>query len=148
MLAQFQRVQRIRDVYFAAGGTSPEAHFNLQADTLDPSVTRFTLDVDGQPFEYRFGPQQIHSMKWPGSIGTASFGFEGPSGPIPGGSSKQPGPWAWFRLLDEAQIEHTSDSTSRITFSAGGKTMRVALEAASIRNPFARNEVAGFRCTM
>ena len=146
MLAQFQRVQRIRDVFFGAGSASPEVHFNVIADSLDGSVSRFRLDVDGQPFEYAFGPLQSRSMKWPGSVGSASFSFDTPHGPIPGDSRQ--GPWAWFRLLDRAQTERASDIRYRVTLSAGGKSMRFILEAASVRNPFGRNEVAGFRCAM
>jgi type VI secretion system protein ImpL len=146
MLQQFQRVQRIRELYFKPGGQTPEARFTLLPDSLDASVTRFTLDVDGQPFEYRHGPTQTRAMSWPGSTGQASFGFEDHSGPIPG-MAKQ-GPWSWFRLLDQTQIERDSDTRYRITFGAGGKTMRVILEATSIRNPFGRNELSGFRCAM
>jgi type VI secretion system protein ImpL len=146
MLAQFQRVQRIRELYFGPGARVPEARFNILPDELDASVTRFTLDVDGQPFEYRHGPQQNRAMTWPGSTGQASFNFEDRNGPIPG-LAKQ-GPWAWFRLLEQAQVERNSDNRYRITFSSGGKTMRVILEAASIRNPFGRNELSGFRCGM
>jgi len=50
--------------------------------------------------------------------------------------------------IDQAQIERDSESRYRITFAAGGKTMRVILEASSIRNPFGRNELSGFRCGM
>ena len=146
MLAQFQRAQGIRDVYFAAGSQTPEVRFSLIADTLDPTVTRFSLDVDGQAFDYRHGPVQSLSMKWPGSAGEASFLFDAPSGPIPGPSRQ--GPWAWFHLLDQARVERSTDSRYRVTFNASGKSMRVILEAASIRNPFARNVAAGFRCTM
>jgi type VI secretion system protein ImpL len=146
MLQQFQRVQRIRELYFKPGGQAPEARFTLLPDSLDASVTRFTLDVDGQPFEYRHGPTQTRAMSWPGSTGQAAFGFEDHSGPIPG-MAKQ-GPWSWFRLLDQTQIERDSDTRYRVTFGAGGKTMRVILEASSIRNPFGRNELSGFRCAM
>jgi len=146
MLQQFQRVQRIRDVFFGTGVRSPEARFSLTPETLDASVTRFTLEVDGQPFEYRHGPQQSRSIVWPGPAGQASFAFEDSSGPIPGIARQ--GPWAWFRLLDQSQMVHESETRFRVTFSAGGKSMRVALDAASIRNPFGRNEVRGFRCTM
>ncbi|MGH8261507.1 MAG: type VI secretion system membrane subunit TssM, partial [Steroidobacteraceae bacterium] len=145
MLRQFERAQRIRDIYFGAGGQMPQARFNLIADTLDPTVARFTLDVDGQPFDYRHGPVQSRSMQWPGATGQASFSFDSPSGPIPGPALE--GPWAWFRLLGRARVERISDSRYRVTFTAGGKSMRVILEAASIRNPFARDEAAGFRCS-
>jgi type VI protein secretion system component VasK len=45
-------------------------------------------------------------------------------------------------------VERDSDTRFKVTFSAGGKSMRVIMDAASVRNPFARNEVAGFRCAM
>jgi len=141
-------VQSIRDVFFGASARSPEARFSLTPETLDASVTRFTLDVDGQPFDYRHGPQQGRAIVWPGAAGSASFAFEDGGGTIPGMPKPWQGPWAWFRLLDQAQVVHESDTRLHVTFGAGGKSMRVALDAASIRNPFARNEVRGFRCTM
>jgi type VI secretion system protein ImpL len=146
LLRQFQAVQQIRDVYFGRGGQTPEARFFLAPDFLDASVMRFTLDVDGQGFEYRHGPQQSRPMSWPGGAGQASFAFDAVSGPIPG-MAKQ-GPWAWFRLLDLARVERESDVRYRVTFSAGGKEMRVILDAASSRNPFGRNGLAGFSCAM
>jgi type VI secretion system protein ImpL len=147
MLDQFQRVQRIRDVYFAPGAKTPEARFSLLADSLDGSVARFTLNVDGQPFEYRYESPRTRPMSWPGTVGDASFAFEDRGGrPIPGPSFQ--GPWSWFRLLSQAHIERDSDSRFKVTFSAGGKSMRVIMEASSIRNPFARNELAGFHCAM
>jgi type VI protein secretion system component VasK len=51
-------------------------------------------------------------------------------------------------LLAQAQIDRNSDTRLTVTFSAGGKTMRVIMDAASVRNPFGRNELAGFRCAM
>ena len=58
------------------------------------------------------------------------------------------GPWAWFRLLDQARVERESDSRLRLTFTAGGRSMRVILDAASSRNPFGTNALAGFSCAM
>jgi type VI secretion system protein ImpL len=148
MLAQFQRVQRIRDLYFASpGGRGPEAKFSLLADSLDGSVARFTLSVDGQPFEYRYESPRSRPMSWPGTAGEASFAFEDRGGhPIPGPSFQ--GPWAWFRLLSQEHIERNTETRFTVTFTAGGKTMRVIMETASVRNPFARNELTGFRCSM
>src|SRR5262249_41174411 len=76
MLQQFQRVQRIRDLYFAPGARGPETRFSLLADSLDGSVARFTLTADGQPFEYRYESPRPVSMSWPGSSGEAAFAFE------------------------------------------------------------------------
>lgn len=86
-------------------------------------------------------------MTWPGgAVGQAAAVFEaaGSSGP----SVVRQGPWAWFRLLDEAQIKRVSDTRLNVTFAAGGRSMQLVLDAASIRNPFVRDELAGFRCAM
>ena len=63
------------------------------------------------------------------------------------GASKQ-GPWSWFRVLAESRVERESDSRYRITFTAGGRSMRVILDAASGRNPFGASALAGFSCAM
>lgn len=144
MLRQFERAQRIRDVFFGTGSQTPQVRFNLTADTLDPTVTAFRMSVDGQSFQYAHGPVRSVSMQWPGTSGQAAFEFDSPGGPIPGPAFQ--GPWAWFRLLDRARITPLSGSRYRATFTAGGKSMAVILDAASIRNPFGKDVVAGFRC--
>jgi type VI secretion system protein ImpL len=148
MLKQFQQAQRIREVYFKPGTQLPEARFNLTPDSLDAGATRFALDVDGQPFEYRHGPQQTRAMVWPGGggVGQAAVAFEERSGSGP--SFVKQGPWAWFRALDQAQIKRDSDTRLGVTFAAGSHSMRVLLDAASIRNPFVRDELAGFQCRL
>jgi type VI secretion system protein ImpL len=145
MLRQFERARRIRDVFFGTGSQLPQVRFDMRADTLDPTVTAFRLNVDGQAFQYEHGPVRSVSMSWPGASGQAAFEFDSPSGPIPGAAFQ--GPWAWFRLLDRAQVAPLSGSRYRVTFSAGGKAMSVIIDAASIRNPFGQDAAAGFRCS-
>jgi len=53
-----------------------------------------------------------------------------------------------FRELDRAQVQREGDTRLRLTFVAGQRSMGMVLDAASIRNPFVRNELAGFRCSM
>jgi type VI secretion system protein ImpL len=144
MLAQFERARRIRDVFFGPGASLPQVRFSLLPDTLDPTVTSFRLNVDGQPFQYQHGPVQSFPMKWPGSVGRASFEFAAPGGPIAGPALD--GPWAWFRLLAQARVQRLSGTRYRVTFTAGGKSMSVLLEADSIRNPFGHDAAMGFSC--
>jgi type VI secretion system protein ImpL len=148
LLRQFQQARRIRDVYFKPGSQLPEARFTLTPDLLDAGATRFALDLDGQPFEYRHGPQLGVSVSWPGTggVGQAVVAFEERGGGGP--SFAKQGPWAWFRALDQAQVKRISDTRMQVIFAAGAHSMRVVLDAASIRNPFARDELAGFRCGM
>jgi type VI secretion system protein ImpL len=150
LLRQFSLVQRIRMMYFpqegGAQGGLPATRFFLTPDALDATVTRFTLDVDGQAFEYRHGPPSSRPMSWPGESGRAAFAFEEPAAAIPGESRQ--GPWAWFRLLDQARVERESHTRLLLTFTAGGRSMRLVLDAASGRNPFGNNPLAGFSCAM
>ena len=57
MLRQFQHAQRIRDVYFKPARRYPKRASSSRR-TCSTRVTRFTLDVDGQAFEYRHGPRE------------------------------------------------------------------------------------------
>jgi type VI secretion system protein ImpL len=144
LLGQFQTVQVIREIYFKAG-TKPEIRFNVTPDLLDAAVSRFSLDVDGQVLEYRHGPLQSLTFAWPGSgAGHATVTFE--AGGTPAIAAFQ-GPWAWFRALDQAKIEPRSETRFLVTFTQGGHSSRLLLEATSVRNPFARNELQSFRCT-
>ena len=144
LLGQFQTVQVIREIYFKAG-PKPEIRFNVTPDLLDAAVSRFSLDVDGQVLEYRHGPLQSLTFAWPGSgAGHATVTFD--AGGAPAIAAFQ-GPWAWFRALDQAKIEPRSDTRFLVTFTQGGHASRLVLEATSVRNPFARNELQSFRCT-
>lgn len=147
LLRQFQQAARIRDVYFKPGTQVPEARFTLTPGSLDAATTRFSLDLDGQQFVYRHGPQQATPMMWPGgAVGQVAIVFEESGGGGP--NIVRQGPWAWFRVIDLAQTKRLSDTRLELTFAAGGHEMRTILDAASVRNPFVRNEVAGFRCAM
>jgi type VI secretion system protein ImpL len=146
LLRQFELVRNIREIYFKEGVSGPQARFSLMPDTLDAATTRFTLTVQGQTLEYRHGPQQSQPFSWPGPSTDASFNFE--TGGVPAAGPHMQGPWAWFRLLGTSASERVSDTRFRLTFAAGGHSMRVLLDAASSRNPFNGNSFAGFRCAM
>jgi type VI secretion system protein ImpL len=145
LLAQFQSAERIRQVFFKPGGQTPEVRFNVAPDDLDQDVDRFRLEIDGQAFEYRHGPPRVVSMAWPGGpVGAAVTSFELHDGSHPQLAFQ--GPWAFFRLLDHAGTQAQSDTRFLVTFRQDGKSARVVLEAASIRNPLARHELARFHC--
>ena len=145
MLNQFQTVERIRKAYFPAGAQLPEMRFTLTPESLDANVRRLAISIDGQMLEYRHGPLRAQPCAWPGPApGQASVLFEEGSGAGPNRAYQ--GPWAFFRLLDEATLQPQSELKYLVTLSAGGHTARVTLEASSVRNPFARNELRGFNC--
>jgi type VI secretion system protein ImpL len=145
LLTQFQAADRIRQIYFPPGAQLPGMHFSLTPESLDSAVPRLAIDIDGQSVEYRHGPLRSQSLAWPGpSPGQATVLFEESGGAGPNRSYQ--GPWALFHLLDDASIQTQSDVRYLVTLTAGTRTARITLEATSVRNPFARNELRSFRC--
>jgi type VI secretion system protein ImpL len=145
MLRQFELVQQIRERYFGPSGQAPEQQFTLTPGELDASVSRFTLEVDGQSVDYRHGPVRSLPARWPGPApGSASVTFEDSSGARPHLSFQ--GPWAWFRLLDVASMRSDSDVRFTAAFQAGGHHGTVIIEPVSIRNPYQGSLVRQFRC--
>lgn len=147
LLPQFQAADRIRQMYFPPGAQLPTLHFSLTPTGLDGAVPRLAIEIDGQLLEYRHGPQRTQALAWPGpSPGQASVLFEEGGGAGPNRSYL--GPWALFHLLDEATVTPQSDVRYQVGLSAGGHSARLLLEAASVRNPFSRNELRAFHCSV
>jgi len=145
LLAQFQAAERVRQLFFKPGAPTPEVRFNVSPDELDENVDRFRLEIDGQALEYRHGPLQAVSMKWPGSsVGQAIASFEQHGGTHPQLSFQ--GPWALFRILDQAVLAPQSDTRLLATFKVNGSQSRVVFEAASVRNPIVHRDTVRFNC--
>jgi len=57
------------------------------------------------------------------------------------------GPWAWFRLLDSAEVRRTNVSDRRrVNFRVGGRLALFELQSGSVINPFALPAMAKFNC--
>lgn len=143
--AQFQRAQRIALTYFPAGSAMPEVRFTVTPDFLDGAATRMVLEIDGQTLEYRHGPQRAVAMTWPGpSPGQAAISVEERGGARP--NIVEQGPWALYRLLGKADFQAQGETKFLATFTLGGRTVRLLVQANSSRNPFARDLLHGFNC--
>ncbi|MDC0040128.1 hypothetical protein OAJ00_02695, partial [Paracoccaceae bacterium] len=57
------------------------------------------------------------------------------------------GPWAFYRLLDLAEIQNTdiSDRT-KIIFKVGRREVILNLLSGSVLNPFSLKDIASFSC--
>jgi type VI secretion system protein ImpL len=144
MLRQFEQAQRIRDMFFAAGSPTPQVRFTVTPSSLDTGTRQFLLEIDGQNMIDNHGPQRPVNVSWPGArpVGAATFEERGGMRVNIVGE----GTWAWFRLLDQVQVNAQSDVTYVVTFARGGHEAKVTLEAASVRNPFGKQELQQFRC--
>jgi type VI secretion system protein ImpL len=145
-LDEFQRAARIRDAFFSSGGRQASMRFDLKGVAIDPGITKFTLDIDGQPLSVA-----------PGALGAASFQLPAGKGggvvrldATPGSSHaslRTEGPWAWFRMLDKAVVEPTPQGERyKLTFDVDGRKAQFELTANSVVNPFRRAVLEQFRC--
>ncbi|MBL1265363.1 type VI secretion system membrane subunit TssM [Candidatus Methylomicrobium oryzae] len=146
-LKQFQLADTIKNIFFRMGKQTPAVSFKLKPISMSPSITQFVLDVDGQVLTYAHGPVRPVSMKWPGPNDSGQVRVQ-LLPPLPGdsGLSKE-GPWALFRVFDEAEITKTSNPTTFIvTFNIQGREAKFELTASSAINPFQLSELQTFRC--
>lgn len=146
-LKQFQIADTIKNTFFRMGKQSPVVGFRLKPISMSPDITQFVLDVDGQLLTYAHGPVSLVSMKWPGPNGSEQVRIQ-LLPPLQGvsGISKE-GPWALFRLFDEAQMTRTSDPAEFVmTFRIQEREAKFELDADSAVNPFQLPDLHSFRC--
>ena len=147
VLVQFQRAATIREAFFMSGGKVPAVIFQLTPSRMDAVVSQFILDIGGQIVDYRHGPLNAQSLQWPSpdGIGRVRLVFVGLEGKE--ASVTEEGAWAWFRMLDRARMQSTSqEELFKVRFSLSGMSADFDLRAASVRNPFQLDELRGFRC--
>ncbi|WP_043532739.1 type VI secretion system membrane subunit TssM [Litchfieldella xinjiangensis] len=147
VLSAVQRGQRIREAYFGRDGMLDVA-FSLEPVSLSPDKRRSVISVDGQLIEYAHHASQNVPMIWPNAL---RAGNESRVTLVPSTVNRSPrsltrdGAWAWFRLLDEAEVIGASERDLELRFSVDGGVMRYRLQAEGGRNPFTRPLVAGFQ---
>jgi type VI secretion system protein ImpL len=147
ILRRVEAAQRIRERYFGVGSQMVQVNFNVTPLNMDAAVRRFILEVDGQSFVYQHGPERTQPATWPGpKPGTAAATFEDAASGRPNIAFS--GPWAWFRLLDAAQIKKESELRYDVTLEKGGYKALVRIEASSVVNPFGPRELQQFRCEL
>lgn len=145
-LISFERASVIRDVYFAAGKTEPSYKVSIRPISMDPSITQFILEVDGQVLTYEHGPQVGMTVEWPGTRGSNQVSMslspqQGTSGLSTSGS------WALNRLLDRASIRPgRSPEQILASFNVGGRNVTLEFTAYSAKSPFRLAEMRGFVC--
>jgi type VI secretion system protein ImpL len=147
-LAQFQRAQAIREVFFRGGGQGAAIRLEFKPLAMDVTITQFILDVDGQLVKYGHGPQVPTQVQWPGPRGSTQVRLQ-LSPPSATGASGLvfEGPWALFRMFDQVQIETTVQPEKFIaTFNVDGRKAQFDVMTSSVQNPFRLRELEQFQC--
>lgn len=147
VLAEFQRAAKIRDSFFSSGGKQPGMRFDLGVSSADAAITKFTLDIDGQPVTYAAGGQnRSASIQLPSGKGNGSVRFMDVVPPL-SREVRADGSWAFMRLIDQGKLETTSAGERfKLNFTLDGKAVVMDLKASSVINPFNRAALEQFRC--
>ena len=130
VLLQMQYASEIKEAFFA-GGAQPAVQFQITVNALDPKAKEVLLEIDGSKVEYnhRSGAPTPVAITWPGSVGLARITLLPKKRDAENVMSRD-GPWAWFRLLDAAEVRRTNVSDRRrVNFRVGGPagTVRAAV---------------------
>jgi type VI secretion system protein ImpL len=147
-LRQFEGAARIKQAFFAGGGSQPKVSFQIKPLALDKSARQVLLELGEQRLTYRHGPQRLQAMQWPPPSGSsrARIVFTSLGDAQPASLSAE-GPWALFRLLDKAKVGSTTMADRfKVTFNVEGLTAIFELRASSVSNPFRLSAIRGFRC--
>ena len=147
VLLQMQFAAEIREAFFANGPT-PLISFQITPAALDPKAESMLLEIDGQKIEFRQGGGQPTpvAISWPGSVGIARLLFQ-PSLANAESVVAKDGPWAWFRLLDGAEVRNTNvPDRKRVIFNVGGRIAIFQLQSGSVINPFSLAALSKFQC--
>jgi len=147
-LAEFQRAQVIRDVFFRSGGNMPSISLEFKPVEMDATISQFSLDVDGKVVRYAHGPQVPVRVQFPGPSGRSQVRIAVAPPPKSGGSGmKFEGPWALFRMFDGVKIEETNQYERFVAaITVEGRRAVFEILASSVKNPFRLAELSHFHC--
>lgn len=144
----FERARIIRQMFFPNNDNMIAIHFALQPTYVAASVAKMQLTVNGQTIQITPGLHTINDFIWPSNNPnyTASVMINDINQQV--NSDLKTGPFALFRLLNDAQLQTTNDPKRFIvTFnSAGGVAAQYQLIADNVINPFIPNIIDQFRC--
>ncbi len=144
-LAEFQRAENIRQLFFAAGA-QPAVQFSITPVSLDAGAAQVSLELGALTVSYAHGPPVPTQISWPGTDGmqTARLIIT----PAAGGNPvevDESGPWALFRLFSQGSLMQGGSSDQyTLTFSQGGHTASFSIERWVGAEPVRARDAAGF----
>lgn len=145
----FQRAAAIRDRLFPTTEPKPLIRFEIATVELDERAETARLDIQGQTLVYQHGPVQSVPMQWPAETPRASLSL-GPGLPDGAGRSTliTDGPWAFYRLLDWAEVAPADgrDDLYFAFFAVGPRRVVYALRTGGGPDPFDLAPLRRFRC--
>lgn len=144
-LPQFERAAVIRETFFRPGADGVQLRLEFKPVEMDPALTQFVLDVDGQVVRFAHGPALPTTVQWPGPRGSGQVRLLAQPGTA--APRVHEGPWALLRLFDRVVVQPGATSDKfRATFDFDGRKAVFDVSTSSPRNPFRLAELRQFSC--
>ncbi len=160
-LTQIKQAHNIKTVFFSENPAMPSLTFQLRPFNMNKNDARFSLDMGEKRIVYSHGPKFWSTLQWIGNneSNRVRLVFEDLSDQQH--SITYEGPWAWFRLQDNAQLTRTAaKNIYRVVYSAADgnrsgtdltganlkHSIRYEIKAKSINNPFNKDLLGSFKC--
>jgi type VI secretion system protein ImpL len=152
LLPQFERADRIRQMFFNAGAKNPEVLVTLRLSKVDKSTSRFVFTIADQSFEARPGSDSQAPAVWPGADRReqATYAFEDRVAAPE--KRTYTGPWAFLRLVDSVRLppadaREVTDLSTVLQLSTKYHSAQVIIDAPNAAsNPFGDREWRQFVC--
>jgi type VI secretion system protein ImpL len=136
LLAFLKRAQDVSSALFPANATAPSVPFQVKIRPT-PRVAAVFLDVDGQRFDYRNGPEEWHALVWPAGQPGATLRVRTADGREE--TLQRDGEWGFFRLLEAGVLKGEPGARDfTLTWSLPGLNLAVTADfrAARTETPF------------
>jgi type VI secretion system protein ImpL len=150
VLVFLKKAQEITNVLFPAGAAAPSVQLSARIRPT-PNVAVVWLEVDGQRFDYRNGPEEWHPLTWPGQGKSPGASLRVRTVDGSEETLREDGEWGLFRLLEEG--EPTSQPGGRDfsvswTLPSLGQSVSVDFRAARSDTPFFAAHLPGTRARL
>lgn len=147
VLRYFELIDRIKNSLFQIDERSPSLSLILKPIFLDSKAAKFEINHYGKRFSYQFGRATNTQVKWPSSnpdLGmTYTFFRKDGSEAI----VHENGPFALFRLFDNADIRKISNNKIEVTFSTESYRAVYEVKAEHGANPLVFDLLSKFKCS-
>jgi len=144
---QFAKAAELRQLLVAG------LPMRLSAVAFGEAVERVEFSLGGIVMEFKPDVRAERALFWSITGGMAQEAFitlytraaEGvePSAPL---RIEAEGPWALFRLMDQAVRENAGEGRFRATFGEGNRSVTLMIALPGVGNPFAAGGPWAFRC--
>ncbi len=147
VIEQLKKVGGIQDAFFNRKG-NVDVQFILEPIEMSANKRRGVITVDGQVVDYNHGPKRYVGLVWPNILRDTVMSKVTL---VPDRVNRSPrsietmGSWAFFRLLDKAEVVSITESSVdyRFTIDKGEITYRLYSEESV--NPFTSTLFKGFK---